>query len=173
MSVEEQLTQWVEEVVELRHRSAGDPEGPLPEHPGFTADEIINTLTRVRQRQDRIEEILTRIRRVKGRLGRQLEDARFDADIKRDEAYQENRATRVMEFVTADERRADAALASIQEKRAAQAAKRLADLADEAYHVTDLARWGLSAYRQDLRSILHAMQVVNSQEYSGRGQSNG
>lgn len=168
MSIEEQLEDWVNQVVELRFRSGGDPEGPLPEHPGFSAEEIVHTLTRVRQRADRIEELLLRARRLKGRLAVQQTQAQLDAEIRRDEAFQTNRATRTMDFVTADERRADAALDSIQEKRAAHAAKRLATLADEAYHVIEKAHWGLSAYRQDLRSQLHAMQVISSQEYSGR-----
>lgn len=168
MSPEEQLEAWVREIVELRYGVAGDPEGRLPEDAGHNPDEIIHTLTRVRVRADRVEELQTRIRRLKGRLGRQLQDAQLEAEIKRDEAFQTNRATRVADFITADERRADAALDSIQEKRAAHAAKRLADSAAEAYDVATEAKWGLSNYRQDLRAILHALSFVRNDEYSSK-----
>lgn len=160
MSVEDQLEAWVREAIELRF---------TPIDTGTeTVEEIIDQLTAVRTCSDRVEEIQSQVRRLKGRLGRQLMDAQFDAEIKRDEAYQMNAATRVASFVTADEKRADASLASIQEKRAAHKAKRLADLADETYRCIEDARWGLSAIRQDLRAILHAKQVVSSLEYSGR-----
>lgn len=163
--VEKLVEKWVTEAIELRHGAAGDPKGPLPLHPGHHVDEIIDTLIRVRQRADRIEEILTSVRRLKGRLNRNVSATQLEAEIKRDQAFQTNAAHRSMDFVSADERRADAALAAIQEKRTAHFAKRLADLGSEAYDVVRDCSWGLSAYRQDLRAILHAMQTITAREY--------
>lgn len=165
--VEKAVEKWVAEALELRFGVAGDPRGALPAHPGNHPDEIVDTLIRLRQRADRVDEIVSQVRRLKGRLSRNLSDTQLEAEIKRDEAYQKNRATRVAEYTTAEERRADAALDSIQEKRAAHSAKRLADLAAEAYDVVKDTAWGLSAYRQDLRAILHAMQVIQKLEYTG------
>lgn len=160
------IERWVGEIVELRYGAAEDPKGKLPEDPGQHPNEIVDTLNRVRVRSDRIEELQSQIRRVKGRLSRSQLDAQLEAEIKRDEAFVKNRATRQMDFVTADERRADAALDSIDEKRAALAAKRMVNYIGEAYELADQARWSLSAYRQDLRAMLHAMQVVRSMEYT-------
>lgn len=163
------VEKWVREAIQLRFHAGEDPEGPLPDHDLTTPEEVMHTLTRVRVRADRIEELQSQIRRLKGRLQRSQLDAQLEAEVKRDEAFVTNRATRQMDFVTADERKADAALASIDEKRAALAAKRLADYVTEAYDLVDQARWGLSAFRQDLRAQLHALQVVRSMEYTSGG----
>jgi HAMP domain-containing protein len=165
------VERWVQEVIELRFGAGEDPEGSLPTIEPQHPDEAIHLLSRVRARADRVEELESSIRRLRGRLRRQQFDAQLEAEVKRDEAFVTNRATKVMDFVSADEKRADAALASIEEKRAAIAAQRLVDYVQEAFDVVDQARWGLSAYRQDLRAQLHGLQVVRSQEYSSAGPS--
>jgi chromosome segregation ATPase len=166
----DQLTTTIErlvtEIIELRYGKAEDPEGALDHEAGDTPEEVIHMLSRIRARSDRIEELQSQIRRIKGRLTRSQMDAQLEAEIKRDEAFVKNRASRVQEFTSSDERKADAALDSINEKRAAVAAKRLVDYVQEAYELADQARWSLSAYRQDLRAQLHAMQVVRSMEYT-------
>ncbi len=167
--VEEQVDKWVREVIELRFGKAEDPDGDVLGFPGDHPDEVVHMLNRVRIRSDRIEEIQSNLRRVRGRIKRSLDAAQLEADLKRDESFVRNRASRTMDFVTADERKADAALDSLEEKRAALALKRLHDFVQEAHDVVDQARWGLSAYRQDLRAQLHALQVVRSMEYSSAG----
>lgn len=167
-NVRETLHRWVEEAVELRYGAGHDPEGPLPADPGEHPEDVIHTMNRVRQRADRVEELLTRTRRVKGQLWRKQTEAAFEAEHKRDQALQRGAATRTIEFVSAAERAADASLASIDEKRAAHQAKMLLDAAQEAFDVIDQCRWGLSAYRQDLRAQLHGMQVIRSIENTGR-----
>lgn len=152
---EKTLLGWVEEALELRHGSAGDPEGPI-ELPPFEdgRDSVLAALRRVRVRLDRIEELQAKARQVKGRVSRVKANAEFEAAIAYDTAMQRRAANRTAEFVTAAERNADAALDSLDQKRVAHQTSRLQSIADESYDVIKGCYWGMDKIRSELLEML-------------------
>lgn len=164
-NVEESLLAWAEEALDLRHGQANDPDGKVslpPYEEGQPA--AIDMLQRVRQRLDRVEELQSKARQARGRLMRHREAAEFEASIKYDEAMQKARQTRTQDFVTAAEKNADAALASIDEKRAAHQIKRTESLAVEVLDVVTQCYWGLEKLREDIIQMLKLHTFVTAEE---------
>ena len=163
--IEKSVMAWVTEALELRHGAAGDPDGPLAPVPREAGPEAIDAmLFRARQRSDRVDELLSKVTMAKARAKRAQEAATFQADIARDEALRKNSGGRRVEFATRDERNANAALDSLEERRTAHAAARLVSVTAEAYEVVNQVHWSLSGIRQDLRQQLSSFQFESTLE---------
>lgn len=155
MTNEEQILAWVKEALELRHGEAGDPDGKLELPPAEAGRALVHsTLRRTRVRLDRTEELLANARQMKGRVSRIRSNAEFEAELEFDRAMQERGNNRVREFVTAAEKKADASLDTIEQKRKLQRAKHLESVADEGYEVIKTCYWGLNAVRTELLDML-------------------
>lgn len=163
--IEEAITGWVREALELRHGSAGDPAGRIGV-PEATADmnEILVLLLRVRVRSDRVDELLAKCTQAKGRAKRAQDQASFSAEVAYDEASRNNAARRTVEYTSAKERHADASLDSLEQRRVAHHAGRLVSVTAEAYEVVNQIHWQLDGIRKDLRGSLHALQFETSLE---------
>lgn len=161
--VEGRIVAWVNEALELRHGAAGDPLGSIHDAPEETIDEVTSLLLRVRQRSDRVDELLANATRARGRARRAKEEAAFTADLALLTATSE-RAQRRVDFESGREREADAKLASVEERRLAHRAARLVDITAESYEVINQVHWQLDAMRKDLRARLHALQFESSLE---------
>lgn len=155
--IEKQVMDWVREAIELRHGAAGDPDGPLTTGSEETPREALAYLRRVRQRTDRVDELMTRTIRAKGRARRVRDEATFHADNALTTAVVE-RGTHRKEFSAFRERESEAKLDSFEERRLAHQAARLVDVTSEAYDVINGIHWQLDAIRKDLRSTLNALQ---------------
>ncbi len=162
---EELLTAWVEEALELRHGEANDPDGRVSLPPfelGYRG--AVDMLQRVRVRIDRIEELESLARRAKGRIIRAREAADFDASLAYDRALQNNRATRIHEYTIGDERKADATLASLDQKRLAHQMKRAESFATEALDVISKCAWGLKNLREDILQMMKLTLFATTEE---------
>lgn len=158
MSVEQikkQLLEWAEEALELRHGESDDVKGKVG-LPAFEAGQFVavDMLQRVRVRLDRVEELQSKARQVKGRIARLREGAEFEANRAYAEAMQEQGARRIRDYVTAAEKNSDATLGSLQEKREAHQMKVTQSLADEVYDVVTQCYWGLEKLREDIFQML-------------------
>lgn len=163
--LEARVLSWATEALELRHGVAEDPDGVLgvPED-NADAQEVMHFLRRVRVRSDRVDFLLSRTTQAKARAKRAQEHAQFQADLAFDTAAQQNGANRRQEFVTAMERKADANLDSLEQRRMAHHAARLVSITTEVHEVVNQVHWQLDAIRKDLRSTLHALQFESGLE---------
>lgn len=163
--VEEQLLAWASEAFELRHGEASDPDGKLHSvDPNDGVQALNHMLLRVRQRSDRVEFILGRVTQSRYRIRRSRDAAKFEAEVAYDTAADTNAKARVREFVSREERHAEAALESLQQRREAHLAERRQSIADEAYDVVKQVDWQLSSMRTDLRASLHALHFESNLE---------
>ncbi len=164
-NVEQALLDIVSEALELRHGDAGDPEGRLTSvDPNDGVQAVYAMLIRVRQRTDRVDYLLARVTQIRGRARRSRENARFEAEFAYNSATSTNERNRTREFVTKEERHAQAALASLVEKREAFLADRLVSHADEAYDVVNQVYRQFGDIRNDLRAMFKALQFESSLE---------
>ena len=162
-TLEGQVMGWVQEALDLRHGTAGDPKGPLRGVHPETGPEVQDFLLRVRVRSDRVDELLSKATLARGRAKRAKEEAAFHADQALMEATQQ-RAARRVEFSSAREREADAKLDSFEERRIAHQGDRLVSITNDAYEVISQVHWQLDAMRKDLRAQLHALQFESNLE---------
>lgn len=164
--LEQAILGWVEESLDLRHGVAGDPDGRLRDwtyNPALGPSAVSAQLIRVTQRSDRVDELLAKATRARARARRSRDEAEFTAEIAFDEATVKNKSRRGFDsYESRDERKADAMLGSLNEKKAAHEAKRLVSVAEEAYDVITQIHWQLDAMRKDLRASLHALQFESS-----------
>lgn len=161
--VETTILSWVSEALELRHGTAGDPQGSIREAPQGTPAEVMDLLRRVRTRSDRVDELLSNATLARGRARRAKEEAVFRADRALMEATQRRAANRV-EFSSGREREADAKLDAFEERRAAHLRDRLVSVTNDAFDVISQVHWQLDAMRKDLRATLHALQFESGLE---------
>lgn len=163
--MEQHVVNWAREALELRHGAAGDPDGPLG-IPDITAGphEILVFLLRVQARANRVGELLAKTTQARSRAKRAQDQSKFSAEIAYDEAMRNNAARRTVEFTSARERAADAALDSLEQRRIAHHAGRLVSVTSEAYEVVSQVHWQLEGLRKDLRAMLHALQFETSLE---------
>lgn len=154
---------WAAEAVDMRHGVANDPDGKLTTGSDESPAEALAFLRRVRQRADRVDELLQAARRARGRARRALAEIAFQVDNAMDLEIQKQVGKR-REFSAASERRVDAKLATFEERRTEHQAKRLLDVADETVEVINQMHWSLDALRKDLRGTLHALQFESSLE---------
>lgn len=162
--VEAQLAGWTEEALELRHGEADDPLGRV-RLPDYELGEhaFVDMLGRVRQRLDRVEELQSMARRAKGRVMRMRENAEFEASLKYDQAIA-TQDSRHRQYALGDEKRADAALASLTEKREAHRLKRVESFASEALDVIGQCYWGLEKLREDILQLLKIQRFITAEE---------
>ena len=156
-SLEEQVLGWAKESLELRHGSAGDPVGSLKGAPQETQSEVLALLLRVRNRADRVDELLSKATLARGRARRAKEEAAFVAERALMSATQQRSARRV-EFSSAKEREADAKLDAFEERKIAHQGERLVSVTNDVHEVITQIHWQLDALRKDLRATLHALQ---------------
>jgi hypothetical protein len=162
--VESQLLAWVSEAMELRHGEAEDPDGRVGLPPfELGQDAAVSMIQRVRQRLDRVEELQSLARQALGRVMRLREQADFEASLKYDEAMA-NGKDRYREFTAADEKRADATLASLKERREAHKLKRVESQAKETLDVVGQCYWGLANLREDIHKMLSLQRSITSEE---------
>lgn len=128
---------------------------------GGTLDpaDLAHTLRDIRGRQDRVEELLRQVTRIRGRavLAAQLAQHKLDDGV--DQALHTNRTasvSRLGEYSSAHERDAEANLATIDLRFAARAAHQLARRCDETVDVLRLTHRGLDGIRQDIHALLRA-----------------
>lgn len=163
--LEDQLLSWAAEAFELRHGEADDPDGKLVSvDPNDGIPAVNHMLLRVRQRSDRVEFLLGKVTQARYRIRRAREQAKFEAEVAYDTAADTNAKARVREFVTREERHAEAALESLEQRREAHLAERRQSVADEAYEVVKQIDWQLSNMRTDLRASLHALHFESNLE---------
>lgn len=155
--IEKQVMDWVREAIELRFRTAGDPDGSLSTGHEGTPSEALAFLRRVRQRTDRVDELRIAAIRAKGRARRAQAEAAFQADNALSTAMADRSARRA-DFSSGRERESEAKLDSFEERRAAHQAARLVDVTSDAYEVINGIHWQLDAIRKDLRATLNALQ---------------
>jgi hypothetical protein len=161
-AIESRIMQWVEEALELRYGSAGDPDGAIA-LPGYEITDhatYANLLARTRIRLDRVSELRDKATQARGRAVRAPKNAEFEAQQAFDQAMQRRGATRTVGFVTAAEKNADASLDSFEQKRLAHQAERLVSVTTEAKTLIDNAYWGLSSIREELLSFYKGVQFV-------------
>lgn len=161
MSLSSEIMAWVDEAIELRHGTAGDPAGPLRGSPEETMAEVVQLLQRVRMRSDRVDELLTKTALAKSRIKRASDDAKFSAETAIYTATQQ-RSARKGEFTSGREIEADAKLDSFEARRQAHQLALLVDQATTAYDVINNINWQLANIRNDLRARLHALQFEAS-----------
>lgn len=163
-NVEGQLLAWASEALELRHGEAGDASGRV-KLPAFELGQpaAVDMLGRVRQRLDRVEELQSQSRQALGRVVRLREEAEYELSLKYDDAISNNR-NRYVDFQSADEKRADAALKSLDQKRKLHQMKRLESHAREVLDVVTQCYWGLSNLREDLLQMLKIHTFVTAEE---------
>lgn len=162
---ETMLSGIVEEVLDLRHGEAGDPEGRLTTvDPNDGPEAVSHMLLRVRQRSDRVDYLLAQVTRARGIARRSRENARFESEFAYNTATSTNERNRTREFVSKEERHAAAALASLAEKRQVFLADRLVSHADEAYEIVNQVYRQFGDIRTDLRATLRGLQFESSLE---------
>jgi aromatic ring-cleaving dioxygenase len=163
--IEAAIQNWVREALELRHGAGEDPEGPLGNIDYSRGGNAISALlVRVRSRSDRVDMLLANVTQAKARTRRAQQAAEFEASVAYDTATKTNAANRRVEFSTARERHADAALDSLEQKRVAHHAERTVSIATEAYEVINQIHWQLESIRKDLRAAIHNIQFESSLE---------
>jgi vacuolar-type H+-ATPase subunit I/STV1 len=163
--VEQTVADWASEALELRHGAAGDPKGKLVQAGMFDGSyELADLLLRARQRSDRVDELLAKCTQARARAKRAQSQAQFSAELAYDEATRNNATRRTAEFVSREERKADAALDSLEQRRIAHFAERLVSVTAEAYEVVNQIHWQLESMRKDIRATMHALQFESSLE---------
>lgn len=163
--VEERVVGWVKEALELRHGAAGDPKGSIRGW-GSQEDsipEVTDLLLRVRNRSDRVDELLAKATQAKSRARMAQDEAAFLADSALMQATT-HRATKRAEFSSGKEREAEAKLDAFEERRLAHQSSRLVSVTSTAYEVINQVHWQLDAIRKDLRATLHALQFESGLE---------
>ncbi len=162
--VENQLLCWATESLELRHGEADDPSGRVS-LPAFELGQpaAVDMLSRVRQRLDRVEELQSHSRQALGRVVRMREEAEYELSQKYDTAIATNR-NRFVDYQSADEKRADADLQSLEEKRKLHQVKRVESHAREVLDVVTQCYWGLSNLREDLLQMLKLHTFITAEE---------
>lgn len=163
--VEKKVISWVEEALELRHGTAGFPESLRQVGMDEGLHVVMDELVKTRNRADRVDGLLAKVTQAKGRARRAQEGAAFAASKAYDDAHVDGQNTRLPgSFLTKEEKNAEAALKSFEQRRVAHQAERLVSITSEAYEIINQVHWQLNAIRTDLRAQIHAIQFENSLE---------
>lgn len=162
----------MDEAIELRYGSANDPQGPirLPDfEDGMSL--FVDTLSRIRTRLDRVQELQSLSQRARARARRTVAQKEFEAQEAFDRSMQERSNRRSSaSFSTKEEKNADASLDSFEQKREAHLAARTLDIANETLEVITSCYWGLSALREEVLTLMKSLQYgATSAEYSTSG----
>lgn len=165
--LQKKLLKMAEEAIALRYEAGDDPEGPLtPLDTTASYTEVMHELYRTRMRADRIEHLMAKVTQVRGRLRRNRNEKKFEADMRHAAAMRENSARRSFEsFSSAKERDSEASLDSFEQLRESHQAAKILDVADECHEVISKLYWQLSDIRKDLRALLHALEFQSTLEH--------
>lgn len=154
--VRELLDEYSREAVQLRMGAE------LPRHDSAPSD-VLHCLLDVRQRLDRVEELLATSLRLRGVATRQLTACRIIADDAWDEAAVAARQSGVRdEYSSAKERTAVANLEVIDLRRAERKADEIARVCTETVEFLRLRYNGLAGVRQDLLAWLRSVQFEST-----------
>lgn len=154
--MEKQVFVWVEEALAIRAQSGSCV---VPSDPVSGLDALVQ----VRASLDRLEEILSRATRARGRVLRATTHAKALADDRWDEIAKN---TRHQEFTATREKYADINLETLEERRTARAAEHLLSAVNEAYEIIRLAHRGLEGVRQDYLAMLRTLSFESHLERS-------
>lgn len=158
--IEDTMIAWVEEALELRHGEGGIEVAQWEDPRQITA-----VLVNVRTRSDRVDQLLANITRARGRVRRAQDQARFQAEQAFATAASDNKNRRGFDtFISREERKADADLASIEQRRLAHQAERVVSVANECWDVINQIHWQLDSIRTDLRTQINSLRMESSLE---------
>lgn len=154
---------WIEEAVKLRYSLE------LASYTDLIAPWLITEqLQNVRQRLDRIEELVILSVRARASLKRSHQQVKDELQVAWDSRLTDNSAVRrpvlTQEFVTGKEKFADANLATLELQRKERLASELVSFADESVEVIRQLHRGLDGIRQDLLTQVRSLQVETSLE---------
>lgn len=156
--VESVLLSFVEEAYDLRYGVAGDPDGRLPDdYTNLDPVGLRLVLSRIRQRADRIEELLSKVTAIKARAHRAYAQANFEYESKFNLEIDKS-GSKFDAYSSAAEKKAHADIQTFAEKKLAFSAKRVLDYATESYDRIILAHRGLRSIRDDIKSVIHTLQ---------------
>ncbi len=158
--IKQNLISFIEEVFTLRFGAEGAKPGEGP-------SEVLARLLEIRNRIDRVEELLIRSLRVKARVHRLNASVQATVDDEWDQAVSATRSSpslRGSDMVGPRERYAEANLTTLSSRREARKVADLASYADEAVDTIRVALRGLGDVRQDLNTVLRALQFESSLE---------
>lgn len=142
------VTDRLTEATELR----GGPAQLAVDGPGA----VVETLTGIRQRLDRLEQITADLGRLKGRADTAVNEAQ-DAY---DDAYAQSvKSNPAAEYASAKEKDATHMAAALDELHVLRKAKRRAEAVTEAYEYVRLLHKGLDGTRWDVSVLLNAMTL--------------
>ncbi len=157
-SVQLALAGYIDEATDLRFASEFPAAQASPQ-------QFMEFLVDVRQRLDRLEELLLATARIRAAAQRKKAVANALASEAWDRASQKLRSGRRQDdYLGAKERYADCNLESFTEQRAARAADALFALADEAYDYLKTAHRGLDGVRHDVISIVRSFSFESNLE---------
>jgi hypothetical protein len=157
----------LKESLELRFGSNGDEKGIvfLPS-PQDGPEAILDSLARTRKRLDRLEEVYSKLIRLKGSASRRAEEAKavFEEAWEASSSASRSRPVVKGDFTAPRERYADLNLQHFELKRASRAAAELLSKASEAEQVVRLLHRGLDSLRYDHIAMLNGMNVLANLE---------
>lgn len=160
--IRDALTSFVDEGFKLRF----DYEHP---HNDSGPRELVTSLKEVRQRLDRLEEILVRSMRIKAKAQRNVTAVQAELSEKWDSHLVSIRAksksTWGDDFVSPKEKYADANLATLEVKRKELKSKEVLSYAEEAVEVLKSLHRGLGDIRQELLTRIRTVQWETSLEH--------
>lgn len=164
----EAIKDWIEEAVDLRYgRIKGIPD--LAPYSDLLAPfQVTEQLTFIRQRLDRLEELLVNSVRARASLKRAYQQTKDELQLAWDTHVTSTSAVRrpvlTQEYVTGKEKFAEANLATLELQRTERKAREVLSFAEEAVDVIKQLHYGLDGIRHDLLSQVKAMQVESHLE---------
>ncbi len=148
------LDSWTSEALQLRFA------GPALK-PGYGPSDVLDSLLELRQRLDRVEELVFKAVQLRGRVKLSTDVAVATAQDAMDRVVQAAR-DRGEQYVTAAEKVAEANLATRDQRLDAREAIALSGRCDDAVEMLRLVYKGLEANRQDHLAILRTLQAFES-----------
>lgn len=162
------LKSWIEEAVNLRYGRSEDMPELSPYTDLLAPFQVVEQLTFIRQRLDRIEELLVLSVRAKASLRRAHQQAKDEHQQAWDRHVTDSSAVRrpvlTQEYVTGKEKFAEANLATFELQRKERKAGEILSFAEEAAEVIRQLHRGLDSTRQDLLTQVKAMQMESHLE---------
>lgn len=162
---EEKILKFVQEVIELRHGDAEDPDGPLrivSLEDGLR--DVAYELQRTRRRIDRVDYLRDQVALIRSRLRKNKAIKDFQAEAKFSQAFSDRDRVK-KEYASALSVKSNATLDSFDELRAAHEAKMQIDLVNESYEIIDRVGRQLDGIRNDLRTMLRTLQFESSLDH--------
>lgn len=140
----------------------------LPD-PGSDPKHVLESLVHTRGRLDRVEELLQRALRLRHRVQRSVAVVRAVHDDARDAVLTNARKQRGGpvtrdndQYTSAQERAAEANLATVEHRRSLRQAEEVASHCDEAVEILRLTHRGLEGIRVDHLTVLRAVQFEST-----------